>query len=180
MEKIKVLDKTFRLSITEAELNAQIKRVADEINRDYAGKDVIFLPILNGSFMFAAELMKNVTIPAKISFVKISSYQGTVTTGIVREVIGLAESIEGKHVIIVEDIVDTGITMAHALEILGTRHPASLEICSLLVKPTKLEVPDLKVKYRAMDIPDDFIVGYGLDYDGYGRNSRDIYTITEE
>lgn len=178
MDTIKVLDKTFKRSITEAELQAQVKRVADEINRDYAGKDVIFLCILNGSFMFAADLLKNISFPCQMAFVKLASYQGTVSTGKIREVIGLTESIKDKHVIIVEDIVDTGFTMANALEILGAREPASLEICSLLLKPTKLKV-DLKVKYVAMQIPDDFIVGYGLDYDGFGRNFRDIYTIVQ-
>ena len=156
--------------------SCEFQSLAQEINKDYEGKNPLFLCILNGSFMFAADLIKEISIPCNVSFVKLASYEGVVTTGKIREVMGINESLKDRHVIIVEDIVDTGLTMKNALESLGTREPASLSICTLLCKPGKLKV-DLDLKYVAMNIPDDFIVGYGLDYDGYGRNSRDIYKI---
>lgn len=178
MNTIQVKDKQFTTLLTEEQILEQVRRVASEINRDYEGKNPLFLCVLNGSFMFASDLMKNISIPSNISFVKMASYEGTTTTGKVREVIGINESIQDRHVIIVEDIVDTGFTMEKMLESLGTRNPASLQVCTLLVKPGKLQVP-LDLKYVAMNIPDDFIVGYGLDYDGYGRNYKDIYTIVK-
>lgn len=177
-EILQVKDKRFRVSITAEEIQQQVKRVAAEINRDYAGKEPIFLAVLNGSFIFAADLMREVTLPCEISFVKMTSYAGTNTTGTIREVIGLNVDIKDRPVIIVEDIVDTGLTMAHMLETLKTHNPSSIDICTLLLKPEKLKVA-LDVKYCALQIPNDFIVGYGLDYDGQGRNSKDIYTIVE-
>lgn len=181
MKTIQVKDKKFSLSLPEEEILKEVRRVASEINRDYAGKNPLFLGILNGSFMYAADLMKEITVPCQISFVKLASYEGTVTTGVIREVIGLSESIKGRDVIIIEDIVDTGFTMQRAIETLGTREPASVAISALLCKPAKLKVNlGDALKYVALDIPDDFIVGYGLDYDGYGRNYRDIYTIVNE
>ena len=142
------------------------------------GKNPLFLAVLNGSFMFAADLMRNITIPSEISFVKLASYQGTTTTGEVKEVIGINEDLTGRTVVIVEDIVDTGFTIKRMLETLGTRGPESLHICTLLLKPGKLQVK-LDVEYAAMEIPNDFIVGYGLDYDQQGRNLRDIYTLVK-
>lgn len=179
MDIIQVKDKKFRISISEEQILAAVKRVASEINRDYEGKNPLLLGVLNGSFMFASDLMKEITVPCNISFVKMASYEGTTTTGKIREIIGINESLEGRHVIIVEDIVDTGYTMKRAVETLGTRNPASVQICTLLSKPANLKV-DLDLKYVALDIPNDFIVGYGLDYDGFGRNYRDIYQIVEE
>jgi len=176
MDIIQVKDKQFKLFLSEEQILKEISRVASEINRDFEGKEPLFLSILNGSFMFASDLMKCITIPCKISFVKMASYEGTSSSGTIKEVIGLAESIKDRHVIIVEDIVDTGLTMKQTVEALGSRQPASLSICTLLCKPGKLQV-DLDLKYVAKNIPDDFIVGYGLDYDGYGRNTRDIYSI---
>ena len=136
------------------------------------------MAVLNGSFVFAADLLRYITIPCEISFVKLASYQGTISTGEVKEVIGLNEDISGRTVVIVEDIVDTGQTMKRMLETLGTRNPGSLHICTLLLKPEKLQVP-LNIEYVAMEIPNDFIVGYGLDYDQQGRQLRDIYTVVE-
>ncbi|MCQ2110628.1 MAG: hypoxanthine phosphoribosyltransferase [Bacteroidaceae bacterium] len=179
MDIIQVKDKKFRISISEEQILAAVKRVASEINRDYEGKNPLLLGVLNGSFMFASDLMKEITVPCNISFVKMASYEGTTTTGKIREIIGINESLEGRHVIIVEDIVDTGYTMKRAVETLGTRNPASVQICTLLSKPANLKV-DLDLKYVALDIPNDFMVGYGLDYDGFGRNYRDIYQIVEE
>jgi hypoxanthine phosphoribosyltransferase len=128
--------------------------------------------------MFAADLMKNITIPCQISFVKLASYAGTSSTGNMKELVGLSEDITGRTVVIVEDIVDTGFTMQHLLQKLAERQPESVHIATLLVKPDKLKV-DLNIEYAAMHIPNDFIVGYGLDYDGFGRNYRDIYTVVE-
>ena len=177
-QTIQVQDKTFAVSIPESEINQQIKRVAAEIARDYAGRQPVFLAVLNGSFIFAADLLREVDLPCEISFVKLASYQGTSSTGEIREVIGLNIDITGRPVIIVEDIVDTGLTMAHMLETLQSHNPASIDICTLLFKPTKLQV-SLDVRYCCKEIPDDFVVGFGLDYDGFGRNTKDIYTIVE-
>jgi hypoxanthine phosphoribosyltransferase len=178
MDIVKIKDKTFKTSIPEAEILKHVKEVADRINRDMADKNPLFLAVLNGSFMFAADLMKLITIPCEISFVKLASYQGVISTGSVREVIGINENLSGRTVVIVEDIVDTGLTMKRMIESIGTRNPASVHICTLLLKPEKLQ-EELDVEYVAMKIPNDFIVGYGLDYDQQGRNLRDIYTVVE-
>ena len=178
METIQIKDKTFRVSIAEEKIKKRVKAVAEQISRDMAGKNPLLLGVLNGAFIFAADLMREMSIPCEISFVKLASYQGTTSTGKVKEVMGINEDLTGRHVIIVEDIVDTGLTMKRMIEQLGTRNPASVSVCALLVKPEKLKV-DLDVKYCAMQIPNDFIVGYGLDYDQQGRGLRDIYTVVE-
>jgi len=175
---IKVKDKTFSVSISERAIKRQIKRIAEKINRDYEGQEPVFLAVLNGSFIFAADLLREIDLPCEISFVKLASYEGTSSTGSIREVIGLNIDITGRPVIIIEDIVDTGLTMAHMLETLQSQNPASIDICTLLLKPSKLQVK-LDVRYCCMQIPDDFVVGYGLDYDGFGRNTKDIYTIVK-
>ena len=179
MESIQIKDKKFAISITEEQILKEVDRVAEEINRDLKDKNPLFLSVLNGSFMFTADLMKRITIPCEISFVKLASYQGISSTGKITEVIGVNEDISGRCVVIVEDIVDTGLTMQRLLETLGTRNPKEIHIASLLVKPEKLQVP-LNIKYAAMNIPNDFIVGYGLDYDGLGRNYKDIYTVIND
>ena len=176
MQTIQVRDKSFSLFISEKEILKEVKRIATQINKDYAGKEPVFLAVLNGSFIFASDLMKEVHLPCEISFVKLASYQGVNTTGQIREVIGLNVDLTDRPVIVVEDIVDTGLTMAHMLEVLKKQNPASIDICTLLLKPGKLQV-DLNIRYCCLEIPNDFIVGYGLDYDGYGRNTRDIYTL---
>lgn len=178
MEIIHIKDKDFKVSIPEEEILKQVDRVAAEINRDLAGKNPLFLAVLNGSFMFASDLMKHITIPCEISFVKLASYQGVTSTGKVRDVIGINENLTGRTIVIVEDIIESGTTMQHMLETLGTYSPESVHIATLLVKPEKLKV-DLDIKYAAMNIPNDFIVGYGLDYDGFGRNYKDIYTVVD-
>lgn len=179
MNTIQVKNKTFSVSIPEAQILQEVRRVAGEIRRDYADQEPVFLAVLNGSFIFAADLLREVGISCEISFVKMASYEGTNTTGKIREMIGLNIDITDRPVIIVEDIVDTGLTMAHMLETLQKHNPRSIDVCTLLLKPGKLKVR-LDVRYCCMQIPNDFIVGYGLDYDGFGRNTRDIYTITEE
>lgn len=178
MGVVKIKDKTFKTSIPEAEILEKVKVVADRLNQDYEGKTPVFLAVLNGSFIFAADLMRMITIPSEISFVKYASYEGTSSTGSMKTLMGLNGDIKGRHIVIVEDIVDSGFTMQHMIEDLKKQEPASIEICSLLVKPGNLKV-DLKINYAVMEIPNDFIVGYGLDYDQEGRNLRDIYTIVE-
>lgn len=179
MKRVQILDKTFEVSIPKEEIHRHVKEVAERLNRDMAGKNPLFLAVLNGSFVFAADLYREMTIPCEISFVKLASYQGTTTTGQVHEVLGINEDLYDRTVIIVEDIVDTGLTMKQMLESIGTRHPKSVHICTLLLKPDKLKV-DLDIEYAAMRIPNDFIVGYGLDYDQQGRNLPDIYTLVTE
>jgi hypoxanthine phosphoribosyltransferase len=179
MSRIKLIDKVFETSITEAEIQERVKAVADRINKDMADKNPILLAVLNGSFMFAADLMRMLTIPCEISFVKLASYQGTTSTGTIKEVIGINEDLSGRTVIIVEDIVESGLTIKRMIETIGTRAPKSIHICTLLIKPERLTVP-LNVEYAAIEIPNDFIVGYGLDYNQQGRNLRDIYTLVEE
>ena len=179
MSIVKIKDLTFKTFIPESEIQQRVKAVAEKINKDLDGKNPLLLAVLNGSFVFAADLIRNITIPCEISFVKLASYQGTTSTGKIKEVIGLNEDLTGRTVVIVEDIVDTGFTMKRMRETLGTRHPESIHICSLLVKPDKLQVP-LNIEYAAIEIPNDFIVGYGLDYDQQGRQLRDIYTIVDK
>ncbi|MCR5151669.1 MAG: hypoxanthine phosphoribosyltransferase [Prevotella sp.] len=179
MDIIQVRDKKFKVSIPEAEILKRIKVVADQINKDMADKNPLFLAVLNGAFIFAADLMRMITIPCEISFVKLASYQGTTSTGEVKEVIGINEDLTDRTVIIVEDIVESGLTMRRMIETLGTRHPKSVHICSLLVKPERLKVP-IHIDYPVFEIPNDFILGYGLDYDQQARGLRDIYTIVED
>jgi len=180
LPRVVLHDKTFELSIPYAEINEAIQKVADQINHDYADKEApLFLGVLNGAFMFMGELMKKIEIPSEISFVKLASYSGMSSTGKVQELIGLCNNIKGRHIIIVEDVVDTGESMDHLLRSLEGHEPASVAIATLLFKPTKF-TKTYEVKYRAMDIPDDFIVGFVLDYDELGRNLKDIYTIVNE
>jgi hypoxanthine phosphoribosyltransferase len=175
-EVLQIHDKTFEIFIRGEEIQQEIATIAENINQEYAGKDVIFIAILNGAFMFTADLMKRVTLPCEISFVKVSSYQGMNTSGRVDEVIGLNTSIKNKHVIILEDIVDTGITMDKVFTLLSAEHPASIKITTLLYKPEAFKgkhVPD----FVGFSIPNSFVVGYGLDYNEHGRNTEHIYQL---
>ncbi len=176
MSRVTIKDKTFETSISAAEIQEHVKDLAERINHDFEGKNPLFLAVLNGSFIFAADLMRELTIPCEISFVKLASYQGITSTGKVHEVLGINEDLTNRHVVIVEDIVDTGRTMKQMVESLGTRNPASVSICTLFVKPEKLQ-EHLDIKYAAFSIPNDFIVGYGLDYDQQGRNLKEIYSL---
>lgn len=178
MSVIQIKDKRFKTFIPEEQIMKEVARVADEINRDLPGANPLFISVLNGSFMFTADLMKHLTMPCEVSFVKLASYEGTSSTGKVKELVGLGDDITGRTVVIVEDIVDTGLTMKQLVETLRARGPKDIKIATLLVKPDKLKV-ELDINYVAMNIPNDFIVGYGLDYDGLGRNYRDIYTVIE-
>ncbi len=177
---VKLHDRTFRVMIPAAEIDAAIDSVAARINADYRGKETpLFLGVLNGAFMFAAELMKKMEFNCEISFVKLASYVGTGTTGKVSELIGLKNNIEGRHVIIIEDIVDTGESMEHLLRSMSGHRPASIEIVTLFFKPGAFR-KDFPVKYKALEIGNEFIVGFGLDYNELGRNLKDIYVVTEE
>lgn len=178
MSVIQIKDKRFKTFIPEEQIMKEVARVADEINRDLSGTNPLFISVLNGSFMFTANLMKHLTMPCEVSFVKLASYEGTSSTGKVKELVGLGDDITGRTVVIVEDIVDTGLTMKQLVETLRARGPKDIKIATLLVKPDKLKV-ELDINYVAMNIPNDFIVGYGLDYDGLGRNYRDLYTVIE-
>lgn len=176
MKSVKVRDKEFELFIPEAEIIQAIDRIAEKMNIDLEGKDPLFVCILNGSFMFAAELMKKVTVASEISFVRMASYQGTKSTGKIKEIYGLEEDIEGRTIVIIEDIVDTGHTMSLILDQLACDNPKEIKVATLLFKPEALKT-EIKLDYVALEIPNDFIVGFGLDYDGYGRNLADIYKI---
>ena len=179
MSCIKINGRRFRVSIPEAEIKNRIKQLAKEMSKDLEGKNPLFLGVLNGSFIFAADLMREMTIPCEISFVKLASYQGTTSTGKVTEVIGINEDLSGRTVVIVEDIVESGATMKRMIEQLGTRNPESVQICTLFFKPDKLK-EDLNLDYVAFRIPDDFILGYGLDFDQAGRGLKDVYTIVND
>lgn len=176
-KEIQVLDKTFVSALSEAEIAAAVDKVADQIQRDYEGKNPLFLMVLNGSFMFASDLLKRVTIPATMASIKLSSYEGMLTSGKVREVIGLTEDIKGRHIVIIEDIVDTGTTMHGLIPDLKARGAASVEICTFLHKPEALIFEDAKPKYIGFEINNLFVIGYGLDYDGYARNLPEVYVL---
>jgi hypoxanthine phosphoribosyltransferase len=178
MTTIQIKDKKFSLSIPEAEILKAVREVGEAINRDLAHKNPLFICVLNGAFMFAGDLMKTVSVPCEITFIKLSSYDGLYTTGSVKEIIGLNESVVGRTVVVVEDIVDTGLTMERILDSLYAKGATEIRIATFLQKPDALQ-RDITVDYVAMKIPNDFIVGYGLDYDGYGRNMKDIYTVVD-
>jgi len=178
MSRVKLLDREFELSIPESELLKAVDQVADRINKDLAGKNPLMVCVLNGSFMFASDLMKRITIPCQISFVKLSSYSGTGSTGKVKELIGLNEDITGRTVVLLEDIVDTGLTIINTVKQVQALGPADVRVATMLFKPDACK-HDVTLDYVGMNIPNDFIVGYGLDYDGYGRNLNSIYTVVE-
>jgi hypoxanthine phosphoribosyltransferase len=176
MSTIQVLDKTFEPYLKEAAIQEKITELAGQLNKDYAGKRPLFLSILNGSFLFTADLFKQITIEAEVSFIKLASYKGTSSTGNVITAIGLDMNVKDRHIIILEDIIDTGKTLHHYLPQLDSMQPASVKIAVLLNKKEALQYP-VQVDYSCFDIPNKFVVGYGLDYDGLGRNSKDIYQL---
>jgi hypoxanthine phosphoribosyltransferase len=178
MEDVKVFDKTFRLTIPEKEILGTVDRMASEINRDCLGKDPVFLAVLNGAFVFASDLLKKIDFPCSISFVKLASYQGTSSSGQVKSLIGLNEDLKDREIIIIEDIIDSGTSMKYLLAELKGYNPVSIRIASLLFKPEAFK-EDYPIDYIGLSIPNDFIVGYGLDYNGYGRNLKQIYTVVE-
>ncbi len=178
MDKVKILDKSFGIFIEEKVIKNRIQELGAQISKDYEGQTPVLLGILNGSFMFASDLMQNLSIDCKISFLKLASYEGTTSTGKVRQLIGLNEDIKGKPVIIIEDIVDTGITIEHIIKQLQAYEPSEIRVASLLFKPEAYQ-KERKIEYVGFDIPNKFIIGYGLDYDGLARNLKHIYQLID-
>lgn len=179
MEKVKVSDREFTISLPEAQIMKRVSEVAAQINQDLKGERPLFLAVLNGSFIFAADLLRGIDLDCEITFVRLASYEGTASTGKVKQLLGLKENIEGRTVIIVEDIIDSGLTMQELLKLLQKENPKDIRIAALLVKPGNLKV-NLDIPYCCFKIPNDFIVGYGLDYNGEGRNLRSIYTVVPQ
>ena len=178
MTEIWIRDKKFSLFLSENEILEGIKNVAQNIQREVKDKDPLFVCVLNGAFMFASDLIKQLDFPCELCFIRLKSYEGTKRGEKVKEIYGLTENIENRHVVILEDIIDTGYTMYNLKEKLGMKKPASLRIATLLFKPAALQLA-VKPDYVAIEIPNNFIVGYGLDYEGHGRNLRNIYKICE-
>lgn len=173
--KIKVHDKAFELFLEEATIAKRIRLMAIQLNVDYENKNPVFVGVLNGSFLFVADLIKDVTLPCEIEFIKVASYHGTNSTGAIKDALGMPTNLKGRDIIVVEDIVDSGLTMKYILSKIYEQEPASVAICALLFKPDALKEPLPELDYIGFEIPNEFVVGYGLDYDGLGRNLRDIY-----
>ena len=179
-KRVKLHDKTFEVMIPASKIDESISKIAERVNADYAGAETpLFLGVLNGSFMFMAELMKKIEFNCELSFVKLASYSGTSSTGKVQELIGLKNNIEGRNVIIVEDIVDTGESIEHLVRSLEGHRPRSIEVVTLFFNPDSSS-KQIPIKYPAMSIGNEFIVGFGLDYDQLGRNLKDIYVVVDE
>ncbi len=176
MEFVEVKDKVFRKFISLEQINLVVQQIADRINADYKGQNPLLLGVLNGAFIFAADLIRRLTIPCQVSFVKYASYAGIRSSEEVKELIGLNEDLKGRHVVVVEDIVDSGITMNHLLKDIVKYNPASVRLACFCMKPENF-VKTFTIDYLGIEIPNDFIVGYGLDYDGYGRNLPEIYKL---
>jgi hypoxanthine phosphoribosyltransferase len=176
MEVVEVKDKVFRRFITLKQIERVVQKIADSINQDYKEKNPLLLGVLNGAFIFAADLMRMLTIPCQISFVKYASYAGTRSTEEVKELIGMNEGLRNRHVIVVEDIVDSGITMDYLLKDIRKYNPASVRLACFCLKPEAFE-KKFTIDYLGLEIPNAFIVGYGLDYDGFGRNLPEIYKL---
>lgn len=175
-QEIHIEGKTFEIYLRDAEIQQRVEEIARQINSDYEGREPLFIGILNGAFLFTAALIQKINLPCKMAFMRLSSYEGTSSSGKVNTVLGLSQSIQGKDVIILEDIVDTGLTLVKLREMLEAEQPASVRICALLVKPEKHQVP-VNVDYTGFVIPDKFVVGYGLDLNEYGRNLPHIYQL---
>ncbi len=176
MKEIQIRDKKFRVLISSDKIQEGISRVAEKINMELKGQQPIFICVLNGAFIFAADLLKKITIECEISFVKLASYYGTTSSGQVKTLIGLDENVKNRTVVILEDIVDTGLTVETIVKQLGIFEPAKIKIATLLFKPEAYH-KNIKVDYAALEVPNDFLVGFGLDYDGFGRNLEDIYVL---
>ncbi len=175
-KRIIIEGKTFEMTIPETTILESVRRVADRLRADYADKNPVFVVVLNGAFVFASDLLRLVDYPAEVTFTKLTSYSGMQSTGRITEQLGINTTLSGRHVIIVEDIVETGYSMQYLQNRINEHNPASLEICALTAKPEKMQVDDVAVKYVGMQLPEAFIVGYGLDYNQQGRLLRDIYS----
>ena len=178
MKQVKILDKDFKLFIPYEKIRSVVEKMAEQMNKELDGENPLFVCILNGSFMFAAEIFKRINLlDSEITFVKLASYNGDKTTGSVKQLIGFNEKIENRTVVILEDIVDSGITIDNILKQLNKMNPKEVKIATLLLKPDALK-KQVQLDYVGLEIPNDFIVGYGLDYNGYGRNLIDIYSVS--
>ena len=175
-QNITLGDKSFRPYITEAQIQSAVKKIADKINTDFKDKCPLIVPVLNGSFMFASDLMKHLSCQCHITFIKAASYKGTASTGSLATLIGINEDISGRDIIILEDIIDTGHTLAKIIPAIQALGPATVRVGTLLFKPKALKA-DINIDYIGIEIPNEFIVGYGLDYDGLGRNLKEIYQV---
>ena len=176
MKQVTIEDKTFGIYIQDNDIQQAIQTIANEMNVLYADKKPIFISVLNGAFMFTSDLLKKIEVPCELSFIKLSSYSGTTSTGTVKEIVGLQEEIAERDVIVIEDIIDTGITMQKIISELELKNPSSIRIATLLLKPDSVKVP-IKPDFVCFSIPDKFVVGYGLDLNGIGRNLPDIYQL---
>ena len=174
-----VSDREFKPYLSEAQILAEVSRVAVQINQDLADKNPLFICVLNGAFIFASDLYRRITIPSEITFMRMKSYEGTQTTGKVRTISSLTESVEGRNVVVVEDICDSGFTLKHMVEQLRQMGAADVRVAVLLNKPNARRVEGLKLDYCCLEIPNDFIVGYGLDYNEQGRNLPDIWVVSK-
>jgi hypoxanthine phosphoribosyltransferase len=178
MKEVEILDKVFREMITKEAISARIEELASQINNDLRGKDVVFVGILNGAFLFAADLFRQIDFPVRISFVKLASYKGTSSSGAIKELIGWNEDLHDKTVVVLEDIVDTGITLERIVDELSMRKASEIKIAALLCKP-EVYKKDIHIDYLGFEIPNNFVVGFGLDYDGYGRNLPSVYSLIQ-
>lgn len=178
MKTITVGDRTFELMIENDQINKRTSLLGVQLNQDYQDRCPIFIGVLNGSFLFMADLLKEMEIPCEVGFIRVSSYKGTESSGEIKEAFGLPDHLQGRDIILVEDIVDTGFTLKYILEKVNLQQPASVRVCTLLYKPAAIQVPLKELEYIGFEIPNEFVVGYGLDYDGLGRNLKDIYRTT--
>ena len=176
MKEIRILDKRFREYLTERAIQERIEELAKQVNADLTGKEVVFLGILNGAFLFAADLFRRINFPARISFVKLASYEGTSSSGSIKELIGWNEDIKNKTIVIVEDIVDTGNTLERIVDELAIRKATEVKVAAMLFKPAAY-TKEIRLDYVGFEIPNDFVVGFGLDYDGFGRNLSSVYSL---
>ncbi len=175
---VQLHDKKFAPHISATEIDKTVAKLAAKINADLSDKNPLFICVLNGVFLFAADLLRKIETPCEVSFIKVSSYEGTESSGEVKTQIGLKEDIKGRTIVLVEDIIDSGNTIAKLLPLLENEQPGSIKIATLLFKPAAFK-KDFKIDYIGMEIPNDFVVGYGLDYNGLGRNLPEIYKIVE-
>jgi hypoxanthine phosphoribosyltransferase len=179
MASIQLKDRFFDVFLSEEEIQERIVKLANQLNEEYAGESILFISVLNGAFMFTSDLMRSISLDCEVQFVRYKSYEGTSSTGEVKELLGVPEEVEGRHVVVVEDIVETGNTIEYLSKKLNLKNPASVKFCALLFKPEQYH-KSIEINYTAFDIGSEFVVGYGLDYDGAGRNLRDIYKETNQ